>query len=167
MGFILTLIYLTMTLMTPKELVPGLLELRIVLVVFLAALMSSSLTAIGGRFSIQSPAVAAAYRAGHLCGDVPFCSLLRWFAGALDAVMDLLFLAGIVLVVSWEHDVDETAANPDLRHHIYRHHYHDSGLACGQYRVSGGGVCSAGRVRSGQIDRRANLGVPHSRLGFF
>lgn len=100
MGFILTLLYLVLTLMTPKELVPDLLPYRIVLIVFLLALLSSSVSAMGNGFSFKAPQLAL------LVGLVVYAAVtvlyaVHWLTATFDAILDLLFLAGIVLAVSW------------------------------------------------------------------
>jgi hypothetical protein len=100
MSFILTLLYLLLTLMTPKELVPALLPFRIVLIVFVLALITSSFSAVGNGFSFKAPQLVL------LVGLVIYAAVsvlyaLHWLSSAIDAVLDLLFLAGIVLAVSW------------------------------------------------------------------
>ncbi len=100
MGFVLTLLYLLLTLMTPAELVPDLMPYRIVLIVFLIALLFSSVSAMGNGFSFRAPQLVL------LIGLVFYSALtvlyaVHWFAGAVSAIFDLLFVAGIVLAVSW------------------------------------------------------------------
>jgi O-antigen ligase len=100
MGFALTLIYLVLTLITPKELVPDLMQYRIVLIVFLLALLFSSISALGNGFTFKAPQLVLLI-AMVLYSALTVLYAVRWFGGAVDAVFDLLFLAGIVLAVSW------------------------------------------------------------------
>lgn len=100
MGLVITLVYLILTLMTPQELVPDLLEYRIVLVVFLLALTASIFTAVGNHFSFQAPQIPL--EIGLIVyGAITVIWADKWLGGAYSAMLDLLFLTGIVLVVSW------------------------------------------------------------------
>ncbi|MDP9054817.1 MAG: O-antigen ligase family protein [Acidobacteriota bacterium] len=100
MGFALTLYYLLSTFLTPAEVMPALLPYRIMLVLLLLTLAASTFTMLGSGFSFKAPQLILLFA---LVADVAVSVLwsVRWLAGALDATLDLLFLAGIVLMVAW------------------------------------------------------------------
>lgn len=79
---------------------PALLPYRIMLILLLLTLVVSTFTMLGSRFSFKGPQLPL------LLGLVADCALTvlyadKWFGGAMDAVLDLLFLVGIVLMVAW------------------------------------------------------------------
>jgi putative inorganic carbon (HCO3(-)) transporter len=100
MGFILTLFYLFATLITPAEIMPILLPYRIMLVLLIVTLVASVFSVLSYRFSFKAPQF---YLALALVGYAGLSVLwaIRWFAGAMDATFDLLFLLGISLMVCW------------------------------------------------------------------
>jgi len=100
MGFALTLFYLFSTFITPAEVMPVLLPYRVMLVLLLLTLMASTLTMLGSRFSFKAPQLPLLIALVVDCGFTVLYAD-KWFGGAMDAVMNLLFLLGIVLMVSW------------------------------------------------------------------
>jgi putative inorganic carbon (HCO3(-)) transporter len=100
MGFALTLYYLFATFLTPAEIMPALLPYRIMLVLLLLTLLASMFTMLGHRFSFKAPQLPLLMALVADCA-ITVLYAVRWFGGAMDAVLDLLFLAGIVLMVCW------------------------------------------------------------------
>lgn len=100
MGFVLTLFYLFATLITPAEIMPALLPYRIMLILLIVTLVASGFSILSYRFSFKAPQF---YLSLALVGYAALSVLwaIRWFAGALEAVFDLLFLVGIALMVCW------------------------------------------------------------------
>ena len=100
MGFGLTLFYLFTNLMTPAEIVPALLPYRIMLVLLLVTLLFSAFTMLGNRFSFTAPQLVLVLL---LVGDGALTTYYadRWLTSGINAILDLLFLAGITLMVCW------------------------------------------------------------------
>jgi putative inorganic carbon (hco3(-)) transporter len=100
MGFALTLFYIFTNLMTPAEIIPFLVPFRIMLVLLLSTLTISTFTMLTNRFSFSSPQIILVL-ALVADGTLSVLWAVRWLQAGVDAVMELLFLAGITLMVCW------------------------------------------------------------------
>jgi putative inorganic carbon (hco3(-)) transporter len=100
MGFALTLFYLFVTLLTPAEVIPFLLPYRIMLVLLIIKLVASVFSVLSYRFSFKAPQL---YLLLGLAGYAALTVLwaVRYITGAVDAVLELMFLLGISLMVCW------------------------------------------------------------------
>src|ERR1019366_2974246 len=100
MGFALTLLYIVITLMTPMEVLPGLVEYRVALVLMVITLLASVFSMLSRHFSFRARQLHLVLAlTAYAAASVLFA--LRWFGGAFDALLEQLFLTGIVLIVAW------------------------------------------------------------------
>ena len=100
MGFALSLFYIFTNLMTPVEVIPFLAPYRIMLVLLLLTLVASCFTMLSNRFSFSSPQLLLLVLLVVL-GVMSSLWGVRLLSAGTDALMDLLFLAGITLMVCW------------------------------------------------------------------
>ncbi len=100
MSFVLTLLYIVTTLMTPMEVLPALVEYRVALVLMVITLLASVFSMLSRHFSFRALQLHLVMGlTAYAAASVLFA--LRWFGGAFDAFLEQMFLTGIVLIVAW------------------------------------------------------------------